>query len=380
MEVHQVDPAHRLVVGGEADLERLDAERAAKLAEDLLRVEVAPDRRAVVVRRVGVPAAHDEIREAEVLAVDRVHHRLLGPAVEHLDVEAEEDHPIGHRLAARSPERRIAVAVAERAGLEQRLVGAHAHLGPDVVFLGLADERHERRPGVVAGAEERLEGIDQRVLVRAVERVARLEGDGAIPALGAQQRPHLARGAEIAAEGGVRRLWQRADRPAEQVGLVGVGLEHHVGAGVVHAVGLVDAAEVLALVPRVDVREVERRHDLARAVRKCHPFARPEPLGERARDRERDRDRPRPAPAPVLDHGLVEDAVVGGGVHRPLERTQGAVGEAVDAREVGVGHRDPRQRGRLGEKGRALGRWHRAIDGLGEPAVGRDQVGHRGRP
>jgi hypothetical protein len=43
---------------------------ALELPELLLRVEVAPDVGAVVVGRVGVLAADDDVREAEVLTVD----------------------------------------------------------------------------------------------------------------------------------------------------------------------------------------------------------------------------------------------------------------------------------------------------------------------
>ena len=85
----QVDAADRLVEGGEADAQRLDGEPTAEAGEDLLGVEVTPDRRPVVEGRVGVLAPDDDVGEAEVLAVDGVHHRLLRSAVEHLDVEPE---------------------------------------------------------------------------------------------------------------------------------------------------------------------------------------------------------------------------------------------------------------------------------------------------
>ena len=58
----EVDAAERLVEGGEADLAPAEiASSPAELVEDLLRVEVAPDRRAVVVGRVGVLAADDDV-------------------------------------------------------------------------------------------------------------------------------------------------------------------------------------------------------------------------------------------------------------------------------------------------------------------------------
>src|SRR5439155_52527 len=253
----------------------LGALLTALLALYLLRVEVAPDRRAVVEGRVGVLAPDDQVGEAEVLAVDGVHHRFFRAAVEHLDIEAEEEDAVGHRLAARPPERGVAVALAESARRDERLVGPHAHVGVHVVALGLADEGVETRAGVVPGAEQRLEPVDERVLVRAMERVARLEGDHALPALGGEQPAHLAR----------------------------------------------------------------RQHVLP---------------------------------------GLGEDALVGGLVHRAGERGEPAVTEAIDAREVGVGERDLGEARRLRPEALHLVRRDGQGDGLGEAAVGRDQIGHRG--
>src|SRR5690606_11407492 len=63
----QAAAAEFLVVGGEADIDRADGELAVDLLEDLLRVEIAPDVRAVKVRRVGVLAADDDVAEAVVL-------------------------------------------------------------------------------------------------------------------------------------------------------------------------------------------------------------------------------------------------------------------------------------------------------------------------
>jgi RNA polymerase sigma factor for flagellar operon FliA len=52
----------------------------------------------------------------------------------------------GHAFAARaSTELRVAVALAQGAGVDQRLVGVHPHGGVDVVPLGLADQRVQAR-------------------------------------------------------------------------------------------------------------------------------------------------------------------------------------------------------------------------------------------
>ena len=109
--------------------------------------------------------------------------------------------------------------------LDQRLVGVHAHVGVDVVALGLADQRIQARPGVVAGPQQRLQAVDQGVFVGAVQRVAGLEGDDPLPALLGQQLADLARREHVFAEARVLRLRQDLDRAAQQMRLVGVGLQ-----------------------------------------------------------------------------------------------------------------------------------------------------------
>ena len=89
--VDQADAAQLLVEGREADLHRLDQQLALQLVELALRGQAVPDVLAVVVGGVGVLAADDDVGEAEVLPIDGVHDRLLRPAVEHLDVQAEQD-------------------------------------------------------------------------------------------------------------------------------------------------------------------------------------------------------------------------------------------------------------------------------------------------
>ena len=90
MALGEIDAAHGLVVGREADLHRLDLQVAGEVIEDLLGVEVPPDRRAVVVGRVGVLAPDDDVGEAEILPIDGVHHGFLRSSVKHFDVQAEQ--------------------------------------------------------------------------------------------------------------------------------------------------------------------------------------------------------------------------------------------------------------------------------------------------
>ena len=168
------------------------------------------------------------------------------------------DSPRGpHSVGSLSPSPSDAV-------LDQRLVGVHAHVGVDVVALGFADQRVQAGPGVVAGPQQRLQTVDQGVFVGAVQRVAGLEGDDALPALLGQQLADLARREHVLAEPRVLRLRQHLDRAAQQVRLVGVGLQHHVAAGMVGPLGQIDAAQILLLVPGIDVGDVQHGHDLAR--------------------------------------------------------------------------------------------------------------------
>ncbi len=168
-------------------------QRAVEIQEDLLGVEVAPDRLAIVVGRVGVLAADDDVGEAVVLAVDAVHHGFLRAAVQHLDVEADQLEDLGEVVAALLPQRLVLVALAEELLIAQRAVAAHADAGRDVVALQLADQRVEHHAGEVALAGELLDAGDQRVLVGAVQWVAGLEGKGALPTAIGDQRARLAR-------------------------------------------------------------------------------------------------------------------------------------------------------------------------------------------
>ena len=228
----------------------------------------------------------------------------------------EQDDAIGHRFAPRPPQGRIAVAVAQRAVLDQGLVGVHADVGVDVVALGLADQRVQAGPGVVAGPQQRLQAVDQGVFVGAVQRVAGLKGHDPLPALLGQQLADLARREHVLAEPRVLRLRQHPDRAAQQMRLVGVGLQHHVAAGMVGPLGQIDAAQVLFLVPRIDVGDVQHGDDLAGGVDQRRLLARPKPLGQLLGDRQGQGNRPGVELAVVLDHRLVEHAVVGGRVHR----------------------------------------------------------------
>ena len=104
-------------------------------------------------------APHDEVREAVVLARDRVEERLPRAGVAHREGEDAEER-----------------AVLREVPVEEDLVAAHPRGRGHVVALRLADERMDDEP---VGDLER---AAQQVLVRAVDGVARLEGDRASPA------------------------------------------------------------------------------------------------------------------------------------------------------------------------------------------------------
>ena len=158
----------------------------------------------------------------------------------------------------------------------------HANVGIDVIALGLADQRIERRPGVVPGPEQRLQPIDQGILVGAVQRIAGLEGDDAVPALGLKSlRTSLGESTYLPKRGclgcGKTRI-----AAAQEVRLVGVALQDHVAAGMVGPIGEIDRLEVMGLVPRIDVADLERGHDLAGRVHQGHFLARLEPAANSA--------------------------------------------------------------------------------------------------
>ena len=90
--------------------------------------------------------------------------------------------------------------------LEQDLVAAHPDVGGDVVGLGGADERVQEQ------AVHDLQRALLDVLVRAVDRVAGLEPDHALPAPLGERGPGLGRGQAVLLERRVRRQGQRPER------------------------------------------------------------------------------------------------------------------------------------------------------------------------
>src|SRR5262249_23251164 len=77
------------------------------------------------------------------------------------------------------------------------------------------------------------------------------------------------------------------------------------------------------------------------------------------------------------DDLVVEDPVESRLVHRPGERAQAAVAQAVEAGQVGVADRDALQGRRPAAEVLGLLDPDGALDGVTQPPVGRDQLWHR---
>ena len=159
--------------------------------------------------------------------------------------------------------------------------------------------------------------------------------------------------------------------------LVGVALEHHVAAGVVGPIGEIDRLEVMGLVPRIDVAEFQRGHDLAGRVHQGHFLARLEPGGQLRGHRQGDRNRPGVELALVLDDRLFQHAMIGLRIHRAGQRAQTAVAQAIDGREIGVGNRNLGQGLGVGEKTRNLIGRNGAANRFGETTMNRHKSRHK---
>ena len=108
----------------------------------------------------------------------------------------------------------------------------------------------------------------------AVQRIAGLERDRAVPAFRLQQLADLARREHVLAELRMLGLRQDVDRSAQQVRLVGVALEHHVGAGVIGAIGEIDRLQIAGFIPGKNIAQFQRADDLAGGIDESHFLAR----------------------------------------------------------------------------------------------------------
>ncbi len=247
-----------------------------ELVEDFLRVV-----RAIVLADARVIASDDDVCAAIVLAADRVKDRFARTGVPHRRRKHAEDHAVG----------RIVIA-------QEFLVRTHPHVGRDIVRLGFADERMEKQ--AVHDFERGL----LNVLVRAVDRVARLKRDDALPPARGE---HLASG-----EWRVAKLWE-----LEIIGKINY---RNITRQIDFAL-LVESRDAGMLVVGRAVHILRlARFSVLEFLRECHHreqmpigfgqrdfFADVQRVGARACDRQRDRNAPHQASrqAHVFDNRVI---------------------------------------------------------------------------
>ena len=87
---HQIHTPHRLIIGRKTHVQRLNLQLSIQVPKNLLGVKISPNGLPVVIGRVGMFAADYDVRIAGILAVDSVHDGFFRAAVEHLDVQPEQ--------------------------------------------------------------------------------------------------------------------------------------------------------------------------------------------------------------------------------------------------------------------------------------------------
>ena len=329
--------AARATEEGVIEEQWLDAQLARReRAEDVVRVVGA-----VVVADAGMVAADDEVRAAVVLADQGVEDRLARTGVAHGGREDAQQDAVG----------RVVV-------VEQHPIAAHAHVGGNVVVLGLADQRVQQQ------AVGDFEGALLQVLVGAVDRVAGLEADDRLPLAFGEGAARL--DSDRARTGGRPRRARCAP-----------------GRGSVHPAGLDPPSEWPPRPGGLDHRcdtpaplrapGRARRSAGGRARRARHPRRRSAPPGcprlaaSGVGRGQGDRNRPRQAIAQA--HAL-DDGVVVGLVEKSFERAEAADGDHVQVRQRARSERQARQREESAAQRRRFGQGCQSVDQL--PAVRRD--------
>jgi hypothetical protein len=145
----------------------------------LVLVEDAMDGVCVVVTSdTGMVMADDEMGTAEVLSDDCVENRFSRPGVAHPGGVGGQEQSVREAIIG-----------------QERFIAVHAHVGGNVIILGLAHQRVQEQtvrafPGHVVEA-----------LMSAVDRVAGLETDHGPPAALGDCRPNSAGGEIVGGEG-----------------------------------------------------------------------------------------------------------------------------------------------------------------------------------
>ena len=226
----------------------------------------------------------------------------------------------------------------------------------------------------MSGPRQLLHAGDQGVFVGPVQRIARLESDDSFPAALVEQGPRLARRQHELAILGMFRLRQYAHLATkEHVARI---FERHPAAGMIGAFRAVDALQVAKFFERKDVVDLQRADDFVLAVGQSDRLADLERSGQALVDRKADRNGPGVFLAVLDDDFLVEHPIEGCLVHGPDERTEAAVAEAIEARQIGVADRHLFERRGLAAKVNSLGQRHHAIYRFASASVRRNQVRH----
>src|SRR5918998_3433508 len=278
-----------------------------EFVEDVLGVVVAVEGVTLrVLAGARVVAADDKVGAAVVLAADRVEDRLARAAVAHRRREDAEEG-----------------AVLRVVLVEDDLVGAHPYVRRDVLGAGLADQRVEEE------AVDYLERALLDVLVGAVDGVARLEADDALPALLGKDLAQLARGVVVLGERlRVRVVDEEGDLAPDQGVLLAVDGGD---AGVLFVRRAEDLAGLALPVVGELVLDEHGGEDAAIAVHERDLVALGDGTGLGVVHGEGDREAP---DQPVLEVHRLDDRIVVGLDHEAGQRREDARGDHL---EVGEG-------------------------------------------
>ena len=299
---------------------------------------------AVELAHAGVIASDEQVRDAVVLARQRVEERFARSRVAHGGGEGGQDRAVlgvvpGH----------------------QRLVGLEARGRGHVVALRLAHQ------GMEDEAVRDFEGHLGEVLVRAVDGVARLEPGHALPAAGRDLRAQLARGQAVARE---RQLGQgqhthgAADeraRPREQVR----------DTRVARVFRPVDGARLLQRIAHVHVLDAEHAPDAAGSVPQGGFARRAQEVAGPVLHGQGERKRPHGA---VGQAQALQDRTVVGEAEEADERAGRTGGDELQVGELARVERDLGKALRAVAQGFHLLRGDEAVDE--RTAVGFNQPGH----
>ena len=280
------------------EIDHGDADFRLILLEQRLRVIGAVEIDALaVLAGAGVVAADDEMGDAVVLADQPVPDRLARARHAHRQVQK------AHRGG------RLRVLV------QHRLIAAHPGEVIDIARFRHADD------GVDQQVRHRLAGgAEGQFLMRAVQRVAGLEGDDLLPAklaeIGAQLVRRVAAGLEVV----MHRLLDAGDRTAQIDRARGVVQVIHRRMGQI--VGAEDLFGLARLVRHPFVGDRQDRQDHPFLIAQRDVLPRRDAFGEFLVHVERDRHRPERA---IGQTHVVDDALVIGFAQEALEREETAV-------------------------------------------------------